>query len=49
MADKPGNQTPDTPDVSETELRELTVDELRERAQQAGVATSGSPRSTTDS
>ncbi|HET8595097.1 MAG TPA: hypothetical protein VFM07_07615 [Intrasporangium sp.] len=37
MADKPGNQTPDTPDVSETELRELTVDELRERVQQAGV------------
>lgn len=37
MTDKPGNQTPNTPDVSETELRELKVDELRERAKQAGV------------
>ncbi|MGN6752943.1 MAG: Rho termination factor N-terminal domain-containing protein [Intrasporangium sp.] len=37
MADKPGNPTPDTPDVGDTELRELTVAELRERAKKAGV------------
>lgn len=37
MADKPANRTPDSPDVSETELRELTVDELRKRAKEAGV------------
>jgi hypothetical protein len=38
MADKPGNQTPDTPDVSETELRNMTVDELRDEARKAGVS-----------
>lgn len=32
MAEQPGNQTPNTPDVSETELRGMKVDELRERA-----------------
>ena len=37
MADQPGNQTPNTPEVSETELREMTVDELREKAKDAGV------------
>jgi hypothetical protein len=37
MAEKPGNQTPDTPSVSETELREKKVDELREEAKKAGV------------
>lgn len=42
MSDRPGNQTPDTPDVSETALRESTVDELREEAREAGVSgTSG--------
>lgn len=42
MADQPGNQTPDTPEVSETELRGMKVDELREEAKKAGVgATSG--------
>ncbi|WP_210505840.1 Rho termination factor N-terminal domain-containing protein [Naasia sp. SYSU D00057] len=42
MAEEPGNQTPNTPDVSETELREKTVDELREEAKEAGVSgTSG--------
>jgi len=36
------NETPNTPDVSETELRDLKVDELRERAREAGVGgTSG--------
>jgi hypothetical protein len=36
------NDTPNTPDVSETELRDLKVDELRERARHAGVSgTSG--------
>ncbi|GAA2177468.1 hypothetical protein GCM10009784_28270 [Arthrobacter parietis] len=37
MADKPGNQTPNTPDVSESDLREMKVDELREEAREAGV------------
>lgn len=37
MAEQPGNQTPNTPDVSETELRDLKVDELRERARDAGI------------
>jgi len=37
-----GNETPDTPDLSETELRGMKVDELRERARNEGVeATSG--------
>ncbi|WP_345802243.1 Rho termination factor N-terminal domain-containing protein [Microbacterium sp. AZCO] len=38
MADQPGNQTPNTPDVNESELRDLKVDELRERAKDAGVS-----------
>jgi hypothetical protein len=37
MSDQPGNQTPNTPDVSETELRERKVDDLREEAREAGV------------
>jgi hypothetical protein len=42
MADEPGNQTPNTPDVSETELREMKVDELREEAKEEGLSgTSG--------
>jgi Rho termination factor-like protein len=32
-----GNDTPDTPDVSETELRTMKVDELRQRARDEGV------------
>ena len=31
------NTTPNTPDLSETELREMKVDELRERAKDAGI------------
>ena len=31
------NETPNTPDVSETELRGMKVDELREQAREAGV------------
>lgn len=38
MAEKTGNQTPDTPDVSETELRNMKVDELRDAAKKAGVS-----------
>jgi hypothetical protein len=38
MPDEPGNQTPNTPDVSETELREQKVDELRKEARHAGVS-----------
>jgi Rho termination factor, N-terminal domain len=42
MAEQRGNQTPNTPDVSETELREMKVDELRQEAKDAGVgSTSG--------
>jgi hypothetical protein len=37
VAEQPGNQTPNTPEVSETELRAQTVDELREEARKAGV------------
>lgn len=38
MAEKSGNQTPNTPDVSETELRDMNVDELRDAAKKAGVS-----------
>ncbi|MFC3298981.1 hypothetical protein FJV46_12105 [Arthrobacter agilis] len=42
MADEPGNQTPNTPDVSETELRAMKVDELRKEAKDEGLSgTSG--------
>ncbi|WP_210481217.1 Rho termination factor N-terminal domain-containing protein [Naasia sp. SYSU D00948] len=42
MAEEPGNQTPNTPSVSETELRGKKVDELREDAKEAGISgTSG--------
>jgi hypothetical protein len=34
---QPGNQTAGTPDLSETELREMKVDELRRRAREEGV------------
>jgi hypothetical protein len=36
--DKPGNQTAATPDLSETELREMKLDDLRERARTEGVS-----------
>jgi Rho termination factor, N-terminal domain len=42
--DKPGNQTAGTPDLSETELREMHIDELRERARAEGVSGSSSLR-----
>ena len=35
--DQPGNQTAGTPDLSETELREMKIDDLRERARDEGV------------
>lgn len=38
MTERPGNQTPDTPEVSETRLREKKVDELREEAKDAGLS-----------
>jgi hypothetical protein len=42
MAEQPGNQTPNTPEVSETELREMKVEDLREEARKAGIdGTSG--------
>lgn len=44
MPDEPGNQTPNTPDVSETELREKKVDELRQEARSAGVSGASSMR-----
>ncbi|RZS90181.1 Rho termination factor-like protein [Motilibacter rhizosphaerae] len=39
--DQPGNQTPDTPDVSETELRKQKVADLRVIAEQEGVPGAG--------
>ncbi len=33
-----GNETPNTPDLSETELRETKVDDLREQAKDAGIS-----------
>jgi len=45
MSDQePGNQTPGTPDVSETELRDLKVDELRQRAKEEGIESTSSMR-----
>ena len=38
MSDEPGNQTANTPDVSETELRKMKVDELRQEARDENVA-----------
>ncbi|MFC4852764.1 Rho termination factor N-terminal domain-containing protein [Actinophytocola glycyrrhizae] len=38
MAEQPGNQTPDTPDVDETELRGMKADELRARARELNVS-----------
>src|SRR5215210_6722644 len=38
MAEPAGNQTPNTPDVSETELRAMKVDELRDVAREQGVS-----------
>ena len=38
MTEQRGNQTPDTPGVSETALRESKVDELREQAKDAGIS-----------
>lgn len=37
MTDKPGNDTPHAPDVSEAELREMKVDELRHDAQDENI------------
>jgi hypothetical protein len=37
VSDKPGNQTPNTPDVSETELRKMKVDELRTEAREENI------------
>jgi hypothetical protein len=39
-----GNDTPDTPDLSETELRGMRVDELRDKAKQEGVGGTSSMR-----
>jgi hypothetical protein len=44
MAEKAGNQTPNTPEVSETELRETKVDDLRAEAKDAGVTGTSSMR-----
>src|SRR3954464_15877193 len=44
MTERPGNQTPDTPEVSETRLREKKVDELRDEARAAGVTSTSSMR-----
>jgi hypothetical protein len=44
VGEQPGNQTPNTPDISETELRAMKVDELREEAKQEGVGGSSGMR-----
>src|SRR4051794_11633764 len=41
---RPGNQTANTPDLSETELREMKIDDLRERARDEGVQGASSLR-----
>jgi hypothetical protein len=41
---QPGNQTAGTPDLSETELREMKVDDLRERAKDEGLPGASSLR-----
>src|SRR3954470_14079131 len=41
---QPGNQTAGTPDLSETELREMKIDDLRERAREEGVSGASSLR-----
>ncbi len=42
--EEPGNQTPDTPDVSESELRAAKVGDLREQAREVGVPGASSLR-----
>lgn len=44
MANQPGNQTPNTPDVSESELRDMKLDELRDMAKSAGVGSTSEMR-----
>ncbi|NES28646.1 hypothetical protein G3561_13970, partial [Micromonospora terminaliae] len=34
---QPGNQTPDTPDINESEIARLKVDQLRDRLRRRGV------------
>jgi hypothetical protein len=41
---QPGNQTAGTPDLSETELREMKVDDLRDRARDEGIGGASSLR-----
>jgi len=38
MANTSGNETPNTPNVSESELRDMKADELREAAKKAGIS-----------
>lgn len=44
MPETPDNDTPNTPSVSETELREMTVVDLRDRAAKAGVESTSDMR-----
>ena len=44
MGEQPGNQTPNTPDVSETELRGMKVDELRDVAKSEQISGASSMR-----
>ena len=41
---QPGNQTPNTPDLNETELRGMKVDELRGKAKDEGISGTSSMR-----
>jgi hypothetical protein len=44
VREQPGNQTPNTPDVSETELRGMKLDELREAAKSEEISGAASMR-----
>ena len=44
MSEQPGNQTPNTPDVDESKLRAMKVDELREEAREEGIGGASSMR-----
>ena len=35
---QPGNQTPNTPDFRESDLRQMKLDELRDKARQLGLS-----------
>src|SRR4029453_15740874 len=42
--DQPGNQTPNTPDIKESEIAALKVDQLRDRLRRRGITGTGDMR-----